>query len=77
MDFSKPLELIFEYLKESKGQVGALEIIGINFIYKLSQGTANLGQRVLSMKILNKILTFSTPSRYEVSNFFINIVNNI
>ena len=35
-DFSKPLELILKYLKESKSQVGALEIIGINFIYKLS-----------------------------------------
>lgn len=42
-DFSSALLLILEYLRENpNGAVGALESIGIGFIFRLAQGSVNL-----------------------------------
>jgi len=67
-DFSSPLNLIYDYLKVApSGSVGALSSIGLNFIYNLSQGAVNLAQRVLSLKIIIKILKTSTLTKPEIN----------
>ena len=65
-DFSSALVLIFDYLNASKtGPAGPLESIGLNFLFRLAQGTVNLPQRVLALKILIKILKyFDFSSKY-------------
>ena len=40
-DFSIPLKLIYEYLKEAK-PIGVLKTLGLDLIYKLSVGSVNL-----------------------------------
>ncbi|CDW80673.1 proteasome-associated protein ecm29 homolog [Stylonychia lemnae] len=67
-DFSQPLNMIFEYLKNSKA-MGVLRTIGLELIYKLSIGSVNLSQRVLSMKIIIKVLKSLSEDQDYISRF--------
>jgi hypothetical protein len=63
-DFSDALKLIFDYLRASpEGPVSMLSSIGLNFIFRLSQGSVNLAQRVLCLKGLLKLI--HSPSKEE------------
>ncbi len=67
-DFSQPLQLIFEYIKEAK-EPSTLRRIGMDFVFKLSKGSVNLSQRVMSLKIILKLLKGADTQEAILASF--------